>query len=85
MSAHPMFCVCDICSCRVAMEHCAGDERLGRDWRKGEGCGCAACKLARKNLDDIDASFARIRSLEALRGLIRNLDAPGNERGEDHG
>jgi len=69
----PMFCVCDKCSGRVAAEHRAGDERFGRDWRNGDGCGCAACRLTRKNLDDIDASFSRIAALEADLARIRAL------------
>ncbi len=50
--SHPMFCVCAKCSQRVAMEHWAGDMRFGRNWDKGDGCGCAACRLLREHFAD---------------------------------
>ncbi|HEY6875581.1 MAG TPA: hypothetical protein VI384_04405 [Candidatus Dormibacteraeota bacterium] len=60
----PGFCVCAICSSKTASEHRAGDERFGRDWRKGDGCGCGTCRSERAKLDDIDNRFAHISKLE---------------------
>ncbi len=71
----PMFCTCEKCSSRIASEHRAGDERFGRDWRKGDGCGCGACRAERIKLDDIDASFARITELEQRLASVRAIKA----------
>lgn len=68
--AHPQFCVCDKCSSRIAMEHLEADARCGRDWDK-DGCNCGACRLTRKNLDEIEAGFARIEALEAKWRAVR--------------
>lgn len=74
-SEHPMFCVCDQCSAKVAAGHREGDERFGRNWRAGEGCGCAACRAYRKTLDDIDAGFSRIADAQKKLALIRGVKA----------
>lgn len=71
MSEHPMFCVCDSCAFDVAMAHKAGDERFGRDWTAGNGCGCASCRKFRP----IEASFRRIAELEKQRTRIAALSA----------
>lgn len=76
MSAHSQFCVCDKCSSRIAMAHADGDARFGRDWRKGDGCGCAACNLTRKNLDDIDAGFERVAATEKRLATLRAVMSP---------
>ena len=73
MSGHPTFCVCDLCSARVAAGHRNGDEKLGRNWLAGEGCGCVACRDYRKTLADIEAGFARIERLEKARAAVRAL------------
>ena len=68
-----IFCVCTKCSQRIAGEHRAGDERLGRDWLGGHGCACSACRDLRTILNDIDASFKRLEELEKKRDLIRRI------------
>lgn len=60
---HPLFCVCDLCSSKVASAHWAADEACGRDWRTG-GCQCGPCRSLRAWFDDIDARFARIAALQ---------------------
>lgn len=76
------FCVCDKCSSRIAMEHRAADERFGRDWENGGGCACAACRLTRENLADIDARFKRIADLQKRLNRIRALGT-GDDAGRD--
>lgn len=84
MSLHgcPRFCVCDKCSSVVASGHRAGDEALGRDWRGGHGCGCAACLLTRKNLDDIDAGLAQITALEDELARVRQVNREFRDEGK---
>jgi hypothetical protein len=60
---HSMFCVCIDCSDAVARGHRDGDERFGRNWLAGDGCGCAACRSLRARLE-IDAAFARVTKAE---------------------
>lgn len=74
MNGHPLFCVCDACSSKVAAEHRDGDEKLGRDWRAGAGCGCAACRAARATLDDIDPRFANIAQKQGELARIRRIN-----------
>ncbi len=69
----PMFCVCVKCSQHTAGEHRDGDERLGRDWRAGNGCGCPACRDLRAVLDEVDAGFARVTAAEDRLAAHRRL------------
>lgn len=77
---HPLFCVCDKCCCRIAMEHRKADEACGRDWDTG-GCQCGACRLTRRNLADIHASFARITNLENELRRVRAVKNIGRDEG----
>lgn len=85
MKACPMFCVCQKCSQRTAGEHREGDERLGRDWRGGHGCGCPACRDLRAVLDEIDAGFARVTEAEKALARVRSFiqAAPGAGGGKE--
>jgi hypothetical protein len=64
----PMFCQCDACSLKVAVEHGVADAKCGREWT----CQCGACKRARIRSDaGIDVNFARLEYLEEQRRRIR--------------
>lgn len=72
----PVFCVCARCSAATANRHRAGDEKLGRDWRAGNGCDCSACSTLRATLDAVDQRLGRVDATAARFGTAQTLTAP---------
>jgi len=70
------FCVCARCSAAIANGHRAGDERLGRDWRAGHGCGCSACSTLRAILDAVDHRLERVQVTAALFRPAQGMRTP---------